>query len=226
MPINLSPTKTDVSFFRQNQREIFIGFCSALVVLVSLLFPQKEYGETFWLSFFIFLVFPGLSILFLLNEPLKNFGISLGEQKTGILFSAVVVAFFIFVNYYLLFHSKYGGQLSIARGIVDSFAIFLLFEIFIALPLHFFWEFFFRGFLQLGLEKKMGFLSIIIASFLQAAVFFRSGWVLLLLVLFSSLAAGIIAHQSRSIFYSALSLWIISLSLDIMIIRIAHQAAR
>jgi membrane protease YdiL (CAAX protease family) len=226
MPITLFHSKTKYNFFRQNQREILIGFCVLLAVLVSWLFPNKLFGESFWSSFFLFLVFPGLIMLFLLKEPLKNFGISLGKLKTGILFSVIVVAVFIFVNYYLLFHSKYGGQLSIARGIVNSFTIFLLFEIFIALPLHFFWEFFFRGFLQLGLEKKMGFLSVILASVLQAVVFFRSGWIPVLLVLFSSLAAGIIVRQSRSILYSTLSLWIISVSLDIMIIKIANQVAR
>jgi membrane protease YdiL (CAAX protease family) len=106
---------------------------------------------------------------------------------------------------------------------VGSFAAFLAFEFFISLPLHFFWEFFFRGFLQFGLEKKLGFFSLILATILQILLFGRSGWLAASLVLFSSLAAGFIARQSRSILYSALFLWIISMSLDIMIIRIVHQ---
>jgi membrane protease YdiL (CAAX protease family) len=223
MTLNFIEAKNGKKFTR---RELLIGFCAALVVLVSLIFPQKAYGETFWLSFLLFTVFPTLAILFLLKEPLKNFGISLGERKMGIILSAAIVIVFLFVNYFLLFHTKYGGQLSIARGIVGSFTAFLAFEFFIALPLHFFWEFFFRGFLQLGLEKKLGIFSLILAAILQALLFGRSGWIIFLLILFSSLAAGIIARQSRSILYSALSLWIISISLDIMIIRIVHQIAK
>jgi hypothetical protein len=61
---------------------------------------------------------------------------------------------------------------------------------------------------------------------LQALLFGRSGWSIFLLILFSSLAAGLIARQSRSILYSAISLWLISMSLDIMIIRIVHQIAK
>jgi hypothetical protein len=61
---------------------------------------------------------------------------------------------------------------------------------------------------------------------LQALIFGRSGWIAAFLVLFSSLAAGLIVRQSRSILYSALSLWLISMSLDIMIIRIVHQIAK
>jgi len=223
MTLNFVQTKNSKKFTR---RELLIGFCAALVVLMSLFFPQQAYGETFWLSFLLFAVFPALAIVFLLKEPLKNFGITLGEREIGILLSAAAVIVFIFANYYLLFHTKYGGQLSIARGIVGSFTAFLLFELFIALPLHFFWEFFFRGFLQLGLEKKLGIFSFLLAAILQALLFGRSGWIIFSLILFSSLAAGLIARQSRSILYSAISLWLISMSLDIMIIRIVHQIAK
>jgi len=205
------------------RRDLLIGFCAALVIVVSLIFPQAAYGETFWLSFFLFALFPAIAIIFILKEPLENFGISLGQQRPGIIFSASAIAIFIFINYFLLFHSKYGGQLSIPPFIIGSFTVFLAFEIFIALPLHFFWEFFFRGFVQLGFEKRLGMFSLPLAAILQALLFFRTSWVAIFLIFFSSLAAGIVVRQSRSVFYSALSLWIISVSLDIMIIRIVHQ---
>ena len=223
MTLNFIEVKNSKKFTR---RELLIGFCAVLVVLVSLIFPQQAYGETFWLSFLLFAVFPAAVAAYLLKEPLKNFGLSLGERKIGIVFSAAVVIVFIFANYYLLFHTKYGGQLSIARGIVGSFTAFLAFEFFIALPLHFFWEFFFRGFLQMGFEKKLGIISLPLAAILQTLLFFRSSWIAIFLILFSSLAAGLIVRQSRSILYSALSLWLISMSLDIMIIRIVRQIAK
>ncbi|MFA6193429.1 MAG: hypothetical protein WC726_01000 [Parcubacteria group bacterium] len=223
MTLNFIETKNSKKFTR---REVLIGFCAVLVVLVSLFFPQTAYGETFWLSFLLFAIFPAASAAYILKEPIKNFGITLGKPRIGILLSAAVVIVFIFANYYLLFHTKCGGQLSIARGIVGSFTAFLLFEMFISLPLHFFWEFFFRGFLQLGLEKKLGIFSLLLAAILQAFLFAKGEWVIFSLILFSSLAAGLIARQSRSILYSALSLWLISMSLDIMIIRIVHQIAK
>jgi membrane protease YdiL (CAAX protease family) len=213
-------TKQNKKFTR---RDLLIGFCAALILVVSLIFPQTAYGETFWLSFFLFAIFPAITVLFILKEPLKNFGLSLGRPHPGIIFSAMAIFLFVFANYFLLFHSKYGGQLSIPPFIIGSFTVFLVFEIFISLPLHFFWEFFFRGFLQLGFEKKMGIFSLPLAAVLQALLSFRANWILILLIFFSSLAAGFIVRQSRSVLYSALSLWIISVSLDIMIIRIVHQ---
>jgi membrane protease YdiL (CAAX protease family) len=223
MALNFIKTKNSQKFTR---RDILIGFCAVLVIAVGFIFPQQAYGEKFWLSFLLFAVFPALVIVFLLKEPLKNFGISLGERKAGIILSATAVIFFIFVNYLILFHTKYGGELPIARGIIGSFTAFLLFEIFIFLPLHFFWEFFFRGFLQLGLERKMGIFSLFLAAILPAILSFRSGFVMIALIFSSSLGAGLIVRQSRSILYSALSLWLISMSLDIMIIRIVHQIAK
>jgi len=222
MAIEFIETKTKWKFSR---REILIGFCALLAVSVGLFFPQKAYGETFWLSLFLFAVFPALAAGYLLKEPLKNFGLSRGELKTGIIGAAIVMVIFIFVNYYLLFHTKYGGELSIARGIANSFAAFFLFEVFIVLPLHFFWEFFFRGFVQMGLEKKLGIFSLLLAAILQTSLSFRSSWIAIALIFLSSLAAGAIVRQSRSIFYSAVALWIISISLDIMIIRIVRQLA-
>ncbi|MCX6766972.1 MAG: hypothetical protein NT170_04340 [Candidatus Moranbacteria bacterium] len=94
------------------RRDLLIGFCAALILVVSLIFPQTAYGETFWLSFFLFTIFPAITIIFILKEPLKNFGLSLGQKRPGIIFSATAIAIFIFINYFLLFHSKYGGQLS------------------------------------------------------------------------------------------------------------------
>ena len=72
----------------------------------------------------------------------------------------------------------------------------------------------------------MGIFSLPLAAAAQALLSFRVNLILILLVFFSSLAAGLIVRQSRSVLYSAISLWIISASLDIMIIRIVHQVIR
>jgi len=207
------------------RRELLIGFVALLAVAVNFLFPQKAYGETFWLSLFLFAVFPAVVAARVLKEPLENFGLTQGKMKTGVIFAVCSAIGLICLNYFLLFHTKYGGELTIARFIIGSFTAFLLFEIFIALPLHFFWEFFFRGFLQMGLEKKMGIYSLLLAAVLQTTLSLRESWTAILLVLLSSLFAGLIVRRSRSIIYSALALWLVSMSLDIMIIRLAYQAA-
>jgi uncharacterized protein len=226
MSITLSQSKTKGNFFRQNQREILIGFCALLAVFVSWLFPNKLFGESFWSSFFLFLIFPGLIMLFLLKEPLKNFGLSWGNSKNGLIFSALLVVIFVLINYLIVSNPGLRGQLPVAPGIVENYWYFLFFELLIALPLHFFWEFFFRGFLQFGLEKKMGIYSIFLPALLQTVLALKSPWFFSALIFSSSLAAGFVVRKSRSVIYSFVSLWIISVSLDIMIIRAIHQMVK
>lgn len=226
MPINLSQPKAKGNFFRQNQREILIGFCASLAVFVSWLFPNKLFGESFWSSFFLFLVFPGLIVLFLLKEPLKNFGLSPGSLQRGLIFSVFLTVIFVLINYFLVSKPGLLAQLPVAPGIAENYWYFLFFELALALPLHFFWEFFFRGFLLFGLEKKMGAYSIFPQALLQAALALKGPWLFSALIFSSSLAAGLVARKSRSIIYSFVSLWIISASLDIMIIRAIHQMAK
>lgn len=222
--MDLYLNKAKGNFFRQNQREILIGFCALLAVLVSWLLPGKLFGESFWSSFFLFLVFPGLIILFLLKEPLKNFGLSRGNFRGGLISSALLVIIFVLINYFIVSRPGLRGQLPVAPGIVENYWYFLFFELLLVLPLHFFWEFFFRGFLQFGLEKKMGLYSIFPQALLQTALALKGPWFFSALIFSSSLGAGLVARKSRSVIYSFVSLWIISVSLDIMIIRAIHQA--
>lgn len=226
MAINLSRKKTLNTFFHDYQREILIGFCVLLVIFVSLIFPQKSSGESFWLSFFLFLLFPFLAIRFLLKEPLKDFGLSRGDFRSGVIFSSIVTVVFVFISYLIVSRPELLNQLPVTPGLAENYWYFLLFELFLVLPLHFFWEFFFRGFLQLGLEKRIGIYSLILQAFLQTVFVLRGPWIFSSLIFFSALSAGFIARKSRSIIYSFVSLWVISISLDIMIIRAIHQMVK
>ncbi len=222
MAVNFIQSKNKFSFGR---REMLIGFSAALALFVSFVFPKKTFGEVFWLSLLLFAIFPLIVVYFLLEEPLENFGLSCKLKKWGLVLSAVLIIAFIFLNYYLVFHSPFRNQIFVAHGISSGFFSFLFFEIFLMLPTHFFWEIFYRGFIQLGLEKKLGIYSLAAAAALQTLSSFRGSWVVIVLTILSSLSAGLIVRQSRSIFYSAISLWIISVSLDIILIRLINSGS-
>ena len=224
MNINFKKISPKTPFLKKHQREILIGFCALIALLVSLFFPVRLTGESFWAVFFLFFVFPSLIIFFLLKEPAESFGISWGNFRIGVILSVAGVAIFIFVHYLIIMKPEFRNQLIIPRGIASNFWYFLFFEVFIALPLHFFWEFFFRGFIQLGLEKKLGIYSLFLQAVLQSLLAFRGTMVMIFLTLLSSLFAGAVVRQSRSIFYSSASMWLISVSLDIMIIRFIQQS--
>ncbi|MFH0930206.1 MAG: CPBP family glutamic-type intramembrane protease [Candidatus Moraniibacteriota bacterium] len=219
MALNFIETKNSQKFTR---REILIGFVAILAIAINFIFPVKAIGESFWTTLFIFLVFPLLAVKYILKEPLASFGLSTGNKKMGIILSVITVLIFVLLNYYLVSQPRFQHQLTISPDFINNFWSFLLFTLVISSSIHFFWEFFFRGFIGLGLEKKFGIYAIPLQAALQSIAFFKNSWLLLALIFFSALAAGVIARQSRSVLYSFLSMWLIALSLDIMIIRIVR----
>lgn len=211
------------TFFLQNHREAAIAFCAVLILLVRFLFPAKLAGELFWINLLLFLVFPWVIVRFLLKENVQGFGISIGNKKKGILLSATFVLIFVLLNYFLVYKTGLRNQLQVYPASLSSFWIFLWFQLVISLPSHFSWEFFFRGFLQMGLEKKIGKYAVLVQALAQTLLYAKSSWIIIFLIGSSALAAGLIARQSRSIYYSFVAMWIISVSLDIMIIRYIYS---
>lgn len=211
------------TFFLQHHREAAIAFCAVLILLVRFLFPAKLAGELFWINLFLFLVFPWLIVRFLLKGNFREFGISIGNIRKGIIFSVIFVLVFVLLNYFLVYKTNFRSQLQVYPASLSSFWIFLWFQLIISLPSHFSWEFFFRGFLQMGLEKKIGKYAVLVQALAQTLLFAKSSWIIIFLIGSSALAAGLVARQSRSIYYSFVTMWIISLSLDIMIIRYIHS---
>ncbi|MDD3733126.1 MAG: hypothetical protein PHU88_12200 [candidate division Zixibacteria bacterium] len=180
-------------------------------------------GEAFWISIFLFFIFPWVVIRFLLKEKLASFGLSLGNRKRGIIYSVIFVAVFVLINYFIIKTPSLRNQLQISPDIVRSFWVFLWFQLFVSLSSHFSMEFFFRGFVQFGLEEKIGKWVILAQAAVQTLLYSNSPWIIILLVGLSSLGAGYIAMKSRSVYYSFVAMWLISLSLDIMIIRYIFQ---
>lgn len=222
--MNFSLPKTQFKEkFSFSHRELLIGFCAVLVLIVRFIFPVTLTGELFWSSLALFFVFPFLIIRYFLKENLGNFGLSRGNVRSGVILSVVVIITFILLNYFVIRNPALRGQISVLPEMAGSFWAFLWFALVISASLHFSWEFFFRGFLQLGLEKRLGWFSLFAQAFLQSLIFIQGSWVMILLVFFSALSAGIIARQSRSVVYSFISMWIISISLDIMVVRFINQ---
>jgi len=207
MNINFSPPKnTKASRLIFSQRELVIAFCVMVAVFVSWLYPIKSIGESFFVSFALFFIFPLVIVKFLLKEPLSNFGLSWGDKRKGIAYASGVTAIFLLLNFLLVSQPALRGKLLIAPDIARNFWYFLLFALIVSPALHFFWEFFFRGFMQMGLQEKFGAYAIIpLQAILQSAPHFKSSWLIMLLIFFAAVASGIVTRQSRSIFYSFLS---------------------
>jgi membrane protease YdiL (CAAX protease family) len=206
-----------------SQRELFIIFCFLAAAIVGWLFPAKSVGDMFWVSIFLFFVFPFLVVKFILKEPLKDFGLSEGNRKKGMASAALFAIAATLAMGFLIQIPKMKGQISLLPGIAGSFPYFLGTELFVVPAIFLSREFFFRGFFQFGLEKRLGNAVIVLQAVLFSLLFIRSSWLEFGYAFFSSLAAGSIAKHSRSVYYSFAALWIISLVIDILVIRMASR---
>jgi len=224
MPINLlSPKARLKQKIRLAHRELLIIFSALLVFAVSWLFPIDSAAEFLFASFIIFFVFPAVVIKFLLKEPLSKYGLSLGNFKIGIISATSFAAVAIIAMLFLIKIPSLKNQIHLIAGIDQNFSYFLWIELIIIPVIFFSREFFFRGFIQLGLEEKTGSYAILAQAMLFTMLFVRSSWLELIYAFLAALAAGLITKFSRSIYYSLCALWIISLVVDILIIRMASR---
>jgi membrane protease YdiL (CAAX protease family) len=223
MAINLAQKQKPKKMFLVSHREILIIFCAFLVLAVGWLFPIRSVAESLFAALVFFLIFPLLIAKFLLKEPLENFGLGRGNFKAGAIAALLLAAVGLAAMIFLTKIPAMRNQIRLLPGIAGSFSFFLAAELVVAPAIFFSREFFFRGFLQLGLKEKMGNYAIFLQAVLSALLFLKSSWLELAYAFFSALAAGFAVKFSRSIYYSFLALWIISLIVDIIIIRMAFQ---
>ena len=120
-----------------------------------------EYLYWFVSDFITLFILSVIVIKFVLRESLKDYGLQIGELKSGILFSSVFLMVMIPVIWFISatpsFSEKYPHLLS-TRNNWEGFFIYeagmLLYMVS--------WEFIWRGFMLFGLKEKFGYYSVLI----------------------------------------------------------------
>jgi len=163
-----------------------------------------EYLYWFIGDFFSFFVLPILIIKLILKADLKNFGLTIGDFRTGIkisiIFLAVMLPLVWIFSSFPEFVRTY-PQLASAR---DHWSTFIIFEAGLLLYLVA-WEFIWRGFMLFGLKEKFGYYAIFIQMipFLilhngkPAAETFGA--------IIAGLALGVLAWRTGSIYYCVIT---------------------
>lgn len=121
------------------------------------------YEYLYWFSgdFITFFVLPVLTIKLVLREKLTNFGLRMGDFRTGIkisiIFLLIMLPFVWIASSYPDFVRTY-PQLAEVR---DHWNTFFIFEA-AALVYLLAWEFIWRGFMLFGLKEKFGYYAVFI----------------------------------------------------------------
>lgn len=177
---------------RKDWKEIVVVFLSSMILVFDRyrnILPGTEAN-----LIVLYLVLPLLMIFLLFRQPPKDYGISIGEWKTGltitmisILGISIIVPFVVQIRG---FHEYYG---SLAKDVLP-----LIFRTSLEM---FGWEFFFRGFLFFALYRIAG----VHAIWLQAVPFtmahFGKPEFETFTCMFGGSAFGYVAWRTKSFLY-------------------------
>ena len=195
------------SFFRLHFAEYFGGGPLA-----------ESYPYYYWFlttGITLFLV-PVLVARFGTTQRLKDYGFQLGNQKlgwsvTGAAWVLMIPVVILAVIVYPPFRVKY----PLCKVIADSWQTFLPYQLAYGVYM-FSWEFFFRGFMLFGLERKFGNYSILIQTIPFAVLHYSKPLPEALGSIIAGVLLGVLALETRTFLYGAAIHWLVAMTMDVV----------
>ena len=174
-------------------------------------YPYFYWFLTTGLSLFLI---PMLVAMIATKEGLKDYGIRLGHQKLGWCVSLVAWIFMIpVVIFAVKLHPPFLEKYPFSKVVGNSLLIFSLYQLAYGVYM-FSWEFFFRGFMLFGLEKRFGNYSILIQTIPFAVMHFSKPLPEALGSIIAGLLLGVLALETRSFIYGAVIHWLVAMTMD------------
>jgi membrane protease YdiL (CAAX protease family) len=187
-------------------------------------FPLMNDSEAvlymFLSAFFLMGVLPAVFVLWIFRDRLSDYGLTLGDWRTGLFVTAFLL---VLIGVVFVYPSSQIPEIRaffpLDKGAGDSVFAFLKLQVFRGLFFYSAWEFFFRGFMLFGLRKYTGDWMAICIQVIPSCM-----WHIGMAApeVFSSILAGllfgILAIRTRSILWCFLLHYFIGVVLDIFII--------
>lgn len=210
--------------FTFDRKFVVTGGALFLSLLLFIFFPGTErlpLGIQSIIAFFIFfLLFPILYVQFILGESWVAMGFRMEQTLSG--WVGVILAvgfgfgiFFFGYAWWPALHDAYRLPFVVER----SFLAFVRYELFLLITL-FFYEVFFRGFIQLLFLRQFGLWSVLLQWGIFLLFLFASqslGMNQSAMILFTPLA-GWVAYRSQSIWYSFLASGLFFMMTDVFLL--------
>lgn len=177
---------------------------------------EKSHPYYYWFlstGLTLFLI-PVLVAVFGTKQKLTDYGIRLGKQKVG--WIATLAAWILMIPVVLLAVKVYPPFLSkypLGKAVASSWIAFIPYQLAYGVYM-FSWEFFFRGFMLFGLEKKFGNYSILIQTIPFAVMHFSKPLPEALGSILAGVLLGVLALETRSFVYGAAIHWLVAMTMD------------
>lgn len=178
------------------------------------------YRHYFWFlsSLITLLLLPMLVVKFGAQGRFRDYGCRLSNGKFGWGFALggwllMIPVLLLVVHLFPAFQAKY----PLNKLAAASWKTLLLYELAYGAYL-FAWEFFFRGFMLFGLEKRFGNYSILIQTIPFAVMHYSKPFPEAAGSIVAGLLLGAVAFETRSFVYGAAIHWLVAASMDIIVV--------
>ena len=176
------------------------------------------YRHYYWYltSLVTLLLLPMLVVKFGVKGRLRDYGCRLSNGKLGWGFALggwllMLPVLLLVVHLFPAFQAKY----PLNKLAAASWKTLLLYELAYGAYL-FAWEFFFRGFMLFGLEKRFGNYSILIQTIPFAVMHYSKPFPEAMGSIVAGLLLGTLAFETRSFIYGAALHWLVAASMDLI----------
>ena len=162
------------------------------------------------------LLLPVLVAQFGTKEKLRDYGFRLGNQKlgwgvTGVAWLLMIPVVILAVIVYPPFVAKY----PLCKAVASSWQAFLPYQLAYGIYM-FSWEFFFRGFMLFGLERKFGNYTLLIQTIPFAVMHYSKPLPEALGSILAGVLLGVLALETRSFIYGAIIHWLVAMTMDVV----------
>ena len=159
-----------------------------------------EYIYWFIGDFITFFILGTLIIKFGFKEKLSDYGLRLGNVKTGLSFSAFFLLVMIIIIWFVSATPAFAEKYPHLSGAKSNWNTLLIYEAGMLLYM-IAWEFMWRGFMLFGLEKKFGYYAVLIQMIPFVILHNGKPFLETFGAIFGGIALGILALRTRSIYY-------------------------
>ncbi len=195
------------SFFRQHFGKRFIAHPL-----------RKIYPYYYWFltSAVTLLLLPILVMKFGVKDKIRDYGFRLSHGKLGwgFVFGGWILMLLLMLLALQLFPA-FQQQYPLCKVAGSSWQVFIPYEIAYGIYM-FSWEFFFRGFMLFGLEKRFGAYSILIQTLPFAVMHGRKPFAEAMGSIVAGVLLGVVALETRSFIYGAAIHGLVAITMDVL----------
>ncbi|MBN1121034.1 MAG: CPBP family intramembrane metalloprotease [Anaerolineae bacterium] len=171
-----------------------------------------------WFSAFLLMFWvPYFVIRVVFKKRLRDFGLRLGDVRSGVRIVLILAPFMIWMSYVGSGGVDMQAEYPLAKSTMEYLPMFILAE---ASYLLYYvgWEFFFRGFMLFGLEEKFGAaIAILIQTIPSVIIHIGKPGNETFAAIGAGLIGGYVAMRTRSIYYPLLLHILVGICTDVFV---------